>query len=121
MFVVTGPGSPGVLTNMILASEHHVDWIGDTIAHLDAHGLWGIEAAPVAQDRWVRHCTEVADGTLFPRADSWYLGANVPGKPRVFMPFIGGFGTYRKIVADVTEHGYRGFTLLADAQSGSPR
>jgi len=111
MFVVTGPGSPGVLANMILAAEHHVDWIADTIAYLDANGFATIEAGPDAQDAWVRHCAELADATLFPQANSWYLGANVPGKPRVFMPFIGGLGAYRTIVDEVVADGYRGFVL----------
>jgi cyclohexanone monooxygenase len=111
MFVVTGPGSPGVLANMILAAEHHVDWIADTITYLDANGFATIEADPDAQDAWVRHCAELADTTLFPRANSWYLGANVPGKPRVFMPFIGGLGAYRTIVDEVVADGYRGFVL----------
>ncbi|GAA4554253.1 NAD(P)/FAD-dependent oxidoreductase [Pseudonocardia xishanensis] len=112
MFIITGPGSPGVLTNMILAGEHHVDWVGDTIAYLDEHGLAGIEPTPEAQERWVHHCVELADSTLMVKANSWYIGANVPGKPRVFMPYIGGFGRYREIVADVVADGYRGFDLL---------
>ena len=111
MFIMTGPGSPGVLSNMILAAEHHGDWIVDAIGYLDGHGFAAIEAATAAQDRWVDYCNEVANGTLFPAANSWYLGANVPGKPRVFMPFIGGFGRYREICAEIVEDGYRGFEL----------
>jgi len=114
LFVINGPGSASVLTNMVLASEHQLDWVGETIAHLDERGLWGIEATADAQGQWVRRCAELAEATLFPRANSWYLGANVPGKPRVFMPFIGGFSTYQEIVADVVEHGYRGYALLPD-------
>lgn len=112
MFIITGPGSPGVLANMVLGGEHHVDWVGDTIAHLDEHRLWGIEATPEAQAEWVRHCAELADESLMGTANSWYLGANVPGKPRVFMPYLGGFGRYREVVAQVVRDGYRGFELL---------
>jgi cation diffusion facilitator CzcD-associated flavoprotein CzcO len=111
MFVITGPGSPSVLANMILAAEHHVEWIADAITHLDASGRTAIEAGTQAQDRWVEYCNELADQTLFPSANSWYLGANIPGKPRVFMPFIGGFGVYRRICAEITADGYRGFVL----------
>jgi cation diffusion facilitator CzcD-associated flavoprotein CzcO len=112
MFVITGPGSPGVLTNMILAAEHHIDWVGQVIAHLDAEESWGVEATEQAQDGWTRHCSELAGTTLLPRANSWYLGANVPGKPRMFMPYVGGFAAYREVVADVVADGYRGFVQL---------
>jgi cation diffusion facilitator CzcD-associated flavoprotein CzcO len=111
MFIITGPGSPSVLANMILAAEHHVEWIADAIIHVDASGRTAIEAGKQAQDRWVEYCNELAGQTLFPSANSWYLGANIPGKPRVFMPFIGGFGVYRRICAEVTADGYRGFVL----------
>ncbi|NKY43616.1 flavin-containing monooxygenase [Nocardia cerradoensis] len=112
MFIVNGPGSASTFTNMVLSAEHQVDWIGDTITHLDSRNLWGIEATSSAQDKWVRHCAELAENTLFPRANSWYMGANVPGKPRVFMPYLGGFATYRKRVAESVAEGYRGFALL---------
>src|SRR5581483_1989316 len=100
MFIITGPGSPSVLANMVLAAEHHVDWIADCVADLRRAGAMAIEASPEAQDEWVRRSDELAERTLFPRANSWYVGANIPGKPRVFMPFIGGFGVYRKLCAD---------------------
>jgi cyclohexanone monooxygenase len=112
MFIITGPGSPSVLANMILAAEHHVEWIADAIIHLDKSGRTAIEARKQAQDRWVEYCNELADQTLFPSANSWYLGANIPGKPRVFMPFIGGLGVYRRICAEVAADGYRGFDLV---------
>ncbi|MFW0793954.1 NAD(P)/FAD-dependent oxidoreductase [Gordonia sp. CPCC 205515] len=112
LFNITGPGSPSVLANMVLHSELHIDWIADAIAHLDDTGARGIEAREDAVDAWVRECSERAGQTLMPAANSWYLGANIPGKPRVFMPFVGGFGVYGQIIADVAADGYRGFDLL---------
>ena len=113
MFVVTGPGSPSVKTQMILAIEQHTDWIADCLAHLSAHGYTRIEADRQAQDDWVRHVNEVADATLYPLANSWYVGANIPGKPRVFMPYVGGFAGYKKTCDLVAANGYRGFILSA--------
>ena len=110
-FMVTGPGSPSVLVNVIIAIEQHVDWIMDCIRSMRATGRTEIEAEPDAEDRWVEHVNEKADETLYPLANSWYLGANVPGKPRVFMPYVGGFATYDRICADVAQEGYRGFRL----------
>jgi cyclohexanone monooxygenase len=86
LFTVTGPGSPSVLVNMAVAIEQHVDWLADCIAYLRAHDLASIDPTPEAEDAWVDHVNEVASHTLFPHANSWYMGANVPGKPRVFMP-----------------------------------
>jgi len=117
LFIVTGPGSPSVLCNMAVAIEQHVDWISDCIAWLGARQLGAIEATDAAQDAWVAHVNEVADGTLFPQANSWYMGANVPGKPRVFMPYIGGFPTYRQTCADIAANGYEGFALTSDARA----
>ncbi|TSD48892.1 NAD(P)/FAD-dependent oxidoreductase [Rhodococcus sp. KBS0724] len=111
LFVVTGPGSPSVLTNMILAAEQHVDWIADAIAHLDANDLTTIEPSVEAVDGWIDECSRRASATLFTSANSWYMGANIPGKPRIFMPFIGGFGVYSDICSDVAAQGYRGFQL----------
>jgi cyclohexanone monooxygenase len=110
MFTITGPGSPSVLTNMMVSIEQHVEWITDCVASLDAHGLTTIEATPEAQDAWTAHVAEVAEYTLMPRANSWYMGANVPGKPKVFMAYIAGHGTYRDICDGVAADGYRGFT-----------
>ena len=90
MFVVTGPGSPSVLVNCIMAAEQHVEWISDLLEHLRDRGANRIEAERDAQDEWVAHVNEVANRTLYPQANSWYVGANVPGKPRVFMPYVGG-------------------------------
>lgn len=112
LFLISGPGAPAVLANMVLHAEAHVNWIADCIAHLDAHGYAAIEATPQAVDDWGAELVRRAEATLFPQANSWYLGANVPGKPRVFMLFIGGFGVYLDICAEVAAAGYKGFALL---------
>ncbi len=109
LFTLTGPGSPSVLANMIFAIEQHVDWIGDCLAWLRQQGHASIEAEPAAQDAWVEHVNEAADRTLFPRANSWYVGANVPGKARVFMPYAGGVVPYRRKCDEVAAKGYEGF------------
>jgi len=111
MFVVTGPGSPSVKTQMILAIEQHTDWIADCLKHLRMRGHSRIEADPSAQDNWVRHVNEVADSTLYPMANSWYVGANIPGKPRIFMPYVGGFSGYKQKCDAVAANGYEGFVL----------
>ena len=112
MFMITGPGSPSVLGNMPVSIEQHVDWICDAIAHLRQHGLHGIEPTAAAEQHWGEHVKELADGTLFTATDSWYMGANIPGKPRVFLPYIGGFGAYRKLCQEVVETGYEGFAFM---------
>ena len=94
LFTITGPGSPSVLTNMVPSIEQHVDWIADCIGYMREHGLRRIEPTLEAEDEWVLHVNEVAHGTLFPCCNSWYLGVNIPGKPRVFMPYIGGMPAY---------------------------
>lgn len=111
LFTITGPGSPSVLVNVIIAIEQHSDWIMDCIDYMRSRGLSTIEAQPDAEDNWVEHVNEKADATLYPMANSWYVGANVPGKPRVFMPYVGGFATYDKICKDVVADGYRGFAF----------
>lgn len=112
LFTITGPGSPSVLCNMPIAIEQHVDWITDCIRHMREAGLARIEAEPEAADRWGDEVNAAADRTLLPMASSsWYLGANVPGKPRVFMPYAGGFATYTGICTEVAASGYRGFAL----------
>ena len=113
LFMITGPGSPSVLSNMIVSIEQHVDWVADAIAHLEQEGLRTIEATPTAQDEWVDHVNLLASYTLYPRANSWYMGANVPGKTRVFMPYCGGVGEYRKKCDDVAANGYVGFSLAS--------
>jgi cyclohexanone monooxygenase len=111
MFVVTGPGSPGVKTQMIASIEQHVDWIADCIGHMQSHGFDRIEASPQAESEWVHHVNQVADSTLYPLANSWYMGANIPGKPRVFMPYVGGFDRYKRHCDAVAAKGYEGFRL----------
>ncbi len=111
MFMITGPGSPSVLASMITAIEQHVDWIADAIVHLMKADQEVMEANPEAEDRWVDHVNEVADQTLYRFANSWYLGANIPGKPRVFMPYVGGFNVYRDKCDEVAANDYEGFTL----------
>ncbi|WP_182347196.1 flavin-containing monooxygenase [Tomitella gaofuii] len=111
LFTVNGPGSPGVLANMVLTSEDHVDWIAGTIGHLRSKGLESIEPDPEAEQAWMQRCGQLAAQTLFPRADSWYMGANIPGKPRVFMLYSAGFGKYREELAEITDAGYKGFQL----------
>jgi cyclohexanone monooxygenase len=109
LFMITGPQSPGVKSQMILACEQHVDWIADCLAHLRNEGFSRIEAEESAEDAWVRHNNDVADRTLYPLANSWYVGANIPGKPRVFMPYVGGVSAYKKKCDDVAARGYEGF------------
>jgi cyclohexanone monooxygenase len=111
MFIITGPGSPSVKTQMIVAIEQHMDWIADCLGTMRAHDMARIEPSPEAERDWVRHVNEVADGTLYPLANSWYLGANVPGKPRVFMPYVGGFAGYKRKCDAVAANGYEGFVL----------
>ncbi|HEX2593289.1 MAG TPA: NAD(P)/FAD-dependent oxidoreductase [Rhizomicrobium sp.] len=111
LFTITGPGSPSVLSNMITSCEQHVDWIADALGYLKKSNYNVIEATDEAQEKWVAHVNEEGDRTLFPRANSWYVGANVPGKPRVFMPYVGeGY----KIRCDaIAANGYEGFALSA--------
>jgi cation diffusion facilitator CzcD-associated flavoprotein CzcO len=116
MFTITGPGSPSVLSNMTTNIEQHVEWISDCIQYMRERGLDRIEATVDAEEAWVEHVNEAADRTLLPLAESsWYLGANVPGKPRVFMPYAGGFASYIQQCADVAAKGYEGFDLTSRA------
>lgn len=111
LFTVTGPGSPSVLANMIFAIEQHVDWIVDCMSDLRSRGVALIEARQEAQDQWVDQVNTIAAGTVFLQANSWYVGANVPGKPRVFMPYAGGVVPYRQKCNEVVAQGYTGFVL----------
>jgi len=111
LFTITGPGSPSVMINMPVAIEQHVEWISDCIEHMRTRGLRRIEANLEAEDEWIDHVNKVADMTLYPRADSWYLGANIPGKKRVFMPYVGGQIEYRRRCDEVTARDYLGFEL----------
>jgi cyclohexanone monooxygenase len=113
LFMITGPGSPSVLSNMVVSIEQHVDWLADAI---DAHrrsGVTRMEPTAAAQEEWVEHVDEVSVGTPYtaPSCNSWYIGANIAGKPRVILPYTGGVGRYREICNEVAAAGYRGFVL----------
>lgn len=109
-FTITGPGSPSVLSNMVTAIEQHVDWIADCLEYMRVQGHSTIEATTTAEQDWVGHVNSIANETLYPSCNSWYLGANVPGKPRVFMPHIG-FPPYVEKCNDVAAKGYEGFSF----------
>jgi cation diffusion facilitator CzcD-associated flavoprotein CzcO len=111
LFVLNGPGSPSVLANMALTSEQQVNWVFDLIGWCRSQGIDEVEARADAAEKWAAHVTEVAEATLFPRANSWYVGANIEGKPRVFMPYIAGFSAYKNICDGVARDGYEGFVL----------
>jgi cyclohexanone monooxygenase len=111
LFTITGPGSPSVLSNMPVSIEQHVEWISDCLAWLRERDLDGIEATEPATAAWTQHVQDVAAMTLFPKAASWYMGANIPGKPRLFLPYVGGVGNYRRKCAEVAANGYEGFVL----------
>jgi cyclohexanone monooxygenase len=113
LFMVTGPGSPSVKGNMMNSIEQHVDLIVDTFVHMRDRGMAIIEPEQAAEDQWVEHVQEVAYQTLFPRANSWYMGANIPGKPRLFMPYIAGVGSYRRTCEEIVASDYRGFRFEA--------
>ncbi len=106
LFTVTGPGSPSVLTNMMVAIEQHVEWISDCINFLSKSNLKEVEADELFQIEWMDHIEEVAKNTLRYTCNSWYVGANVPGKKRVFMPYAGGFGKYREKCDEIAENNY---------------
>jgi cation diffusion facilitator CzcD-associated flavoprotein CzcO len=116
LFTVTGPSSPSVLANMIPCVEQHVDWIADCLSHMRGQGLDRIDADPQSQDAWAVEVQKKAEGTLYPRAKSWYLGDNVPGKPRVFLAYVAGFSTYADRCEAVAKAGYEGFHLSAQGE-----
>ncbi|WP_433505530.1 flavin-containing monooxygenase [Pseudonocardia halophobica] len=111
LFMITGPQSPSVLSNMPVSIEQHVDWIADCIKYMREHKLDKIEPLPEAEDDWVDHHNAVTQATLLPMANSWWVGANIPGKPRNLYPYVGGVGNYRKICEEVAAHGYDGFGM----------
>jgi cyclohexanone monooxygenase len=123
LFFLTGPGSPSVLSNVIVSAEQHVNWLVQLLGYLREHDVQRIEAEPEAQAAWGKHVTDMADESLYPQVDSWYVGANMPGKPRVFMPYIGGNGYYQTEIDAVADKGYDGFQLsgggAAPAQTGA--
>ena len=111
LFTVTGPGSPSVLTNMVSAIEQHVEWVSDCLMWMEQHGATSIMATDEAQSKWVNYVNDSGDATLFPAADSWYVGANIPGKARVFMPYVNGLNVYRNECEAVANDGYTGFVI----------
>jgi cyclohexanone monooxygenase len=111
LFIVTGPGSPSVLSNMVVSIEQHVEWIADCLAFARHEGFTTVEATDAAQDYWMAQVEAVASVTVWPTGESWYTGANIPGKARSFPIFLGGVGTYRQICADIAAKRYDGFVL----------
>ena len=119
LFTVTGPGSPSVLSNMMVSIEQHVDWIADCIGYLRARGIATIEPTLAEEEAWGAHVRAIGDASLYPRAKSWYMGANIPGKPRVLLPYVGGVGAYRARCDAVAERGYEGFILSLERDSAN--
>ena len=111
LFTITGPSSPSVLSNMLVSIEQHVDWVSDCIGWMNAHGKTSIEPSDAAERDWSEHTAHLAGMTLFPKADSWYMGANVPGKPRMFLAYVGGVGAYRMICDQIAATDYHGFEV----------
>ena len=115
LFLITGPGSPSILTNVVVAIEQHVDWIARCLRHMLDHQLQVARADARDEEQWVAHVNEVASRTLFPTANSWYMGANIPGKPRAFLPYVGGLQNYTVICEQVVSEGYKGLHFDAGA------
>ena len=111
MFTITGPGSPSVLSNMMTSIEQHVDWISGFVSHIEDRDKTTVEANKDDEDSWMDHVAEVADGTLRYSCNSWYVGANIPGKKRIFLPYAGGLPQYSDICDKVADEGYSGFTI----------
>jgi cyclohexanone monooxygenase/phenylacetone monooxygenase len=111
MFVVTGPGSPSALSNVVLSIEQHVEWIADMLTYITAEEIAAFEPTVEAEAAWGDHVAEVSDSTLMRFSDSWYTGTNVEGKPRVNVVYLGGVATYEAKLRDVAVAGYRGFAL----------
>ena len=114
LFMVTGPGSPSVLCNMLVAIEQHINWISDCISHMEGNALTRIEPTEQAEEEWVAHVNQVAEGTMYtaPSCNSWYLGANIPGKPRIFMPYVGGYPQYKARCDEIVANDYEGFSIV---------
>jgi cation diffusion facilitator CzcD-associated flavoprotein CzcO/acetyl esterase/lipase len=115
-YMITGPGSPSVLSNMMVSIEQHVEWIRDALVDMRDKGFETIEPTAAAEEDWRVHCTDCADITLFQDTNSWYMGANVPGKPRVLLPYIGGVGRYRRICTEAMQRGFLGFELQGNGK-----
>jgi cation diffusion facilitator CzcD-associated flavoprotein CzcO len=115
LLTVNGPCNPAVLTNVPATIEHDVEWISDCIEYAERHGITAIEPTEQAEREWVQYTADLVEGTLYMKADSWWLGANIPGKPRVFMAFVGGLNRYRKRCAEIADAGYEGFQLTTSS------
>lgn len=111
LFTITGPGSPSVLSNVVVSIEQHVEFVRDLIAYMNERGLEVVETTAEAEEEWSAHVQEVAGFTLYPETDSWFMGANIPGKPRVFLPYIGGVGNFRRKCDVIAAEGYTGFAF----------
>jgi cation diffusion facilitator CzcD-associated flavoprotein CzcO len=111
LFMITGPNSPSVLSNMVVSIEQHVEWITEVMSYLRDRDVGVFEPTAEAEEAWTEHCLEVANSTLFPRANSWYMGRNIPGKPAVLLPYVGGVGFYREQCNKVKDNGYEGFAM----------
>ena len=121
LFTITGPGSPSVLSNMVVAIEQHGDLIIDCMNAQRRDGYDLIEADAKAEAAWGEHVNDVANETLFPQANSWYMGANIPGKPRVFLPYVGGLGTYIEACETIVADDFRGFVRTRSGVGASER
>jgi cyclohexanone monooxygenase len=115
LYLVTGPNSPSVLSNMMISVEQHIDWITDTMETLRERNVQEIEPTQAAEEVWTEHCAAVANATLLPKANSWWMGVNIPGKPAVLLPYAGGVGLYREQCDRVRDNGYEGFALDGEA------
>jgi cyclohexanone monooxygenase len=115
LYLVTGPNSPSVLSNMMISVEQHIDWIVEVMETLRERGVEEFEPTQEAEEVWTAHCQAVAAATLLPKANSWWMGANVPGKPAVLLPYAGGVGLYRQQCDRVREDGYEGFAFDGEA------
>ncbi|MFN8185672.1 MAG: NAD(P)/FAD-dependent oxidoreductase [Gaiellales bacterium] len=120
LFTITGPGSPSVLSNMIVSIEQHVDFVADCLVAMRERGLVCVEPTEEAERAWVDHVREIGEETLYPLAASWYMGANVPGKPRVLLPYVAGVGEYRRECEGIVERGYEGFSFRSRATAEAP-
>ena len=117
LFMIHGPGTPGVLFNMPIGAERETEWIANCVRHMRERGLGAVEPTRTAEDRWDREVTELANKTLFPRTDSWYTGANIPGKPRHFSVHLGGPAYFQRI-AELADEGYQGFVFEEERGAG---
>jgi cyclohexanone monooxygenase len=115
LFMIAQPGSPSIRSQVLVSIEQHVDWIFDMLEHARKADVMEIEASKIAEDAWTQHVADVAAKSLFARADTQYVGANIPDKPRVYLAYLGGVGVYRRICETVCANDYEGFILKREA------